>query len=80
MLRYGIRSRLPFETVVASKSGRGKRGRMDAGLVYRNSRPLLRHRRLHRRRAASDGRWHAWLHNCARNHRPGCRSACWDAF
>lgn len=40
VLRYGIRSRLPFETVVASKSGRGKRGRMDAGLVYRNSRPL----------------------------------------
>ncbi|MGF6175196.1 serine hydrolase [Ensifer sp. 4252] len=40
VLRYGIRSRLPFEAVVASKSGRGKRGRMDAGLVYRDGRPL----------------------------------------
>ncbi|WP_457588034.1 serine hydrolase [Ensifer canadensis] len=40
VLRYGIRSRLPFEAVVASKSGRGKRGRMDAGLVYRDGRAL----------------------------------------
>ncbi|WP_457580048.1 serine hydrolase [Ensifer canadensis] len=40
VLRYGIRSRLPFDAVVASKSGRGKRGRMDAGLVYRDGRPL----------------------------------------
>ena len=39
ILRYGIRSRLPFEAVVASKSGRGKRGRMDAGIVYRNGAP-----------------------------------------
>jgi beta-lactamase class A len=41
VLRYGIRSRLPFETLVASKSGRGKRGRMDAGIVYRNKAPLF---------------------------------------
>lgn len=40
ILRYGIRSRLPFDTVVASKSGRGKRGRMDAGLVFRNGAPF----------------------------------------
>lgn len=39
ILRYGIRSRLPFEAMVASKSGRGKRGRMDAGIVYRNGAP-----------------------------------------
>ncbi|MNY16898.1 hypothetical protein D3C86_1501900 [compost metagenome] len=39
ILRYGIRSRLPFEAVVASKSGRGKRGRMDAGIIYRNGAP-----------------------------------------
>lgn len=41
VLRYGIRSRLPFEVVAASKSGRGKRGRMDTGLVYRDNRPLF---------------------------------------
>jgi beta-lactamase class A len=41
VLRYGIHSRLPFETAVASKSGRGKRGRMDAGIVYRNGAPLF---------------------------------------
>lgn len=40
VLRYGIHSRLPFETVVASKSGRGKRGRMDAGIVHRAGTPL----------------------------------------
>ncbi|GHD23186.1 serine hydrolase [Tianweitania populi] len=41
VLRYGLRSRLPFETVTASKSGRGKRGRMDAGVVYRNGAPFF---------------------------------------
>ena len=40
VLRYGIRSRLPFDTVVACKGGRGKRGRMDAGVVYRDGKPL----------------------------------------
>jgi beta-lactamase class A len=40
VLRYGIHSRLPFETVVASKGGRGKRGRMDAGIVFRGGAPF----------------------------------------
>jgi beta-lactamase class A len=40
VLRYGIHSRLPFETTVASKSGRGKRGRMDAGIVYKDGSPF----------------------------------------
>lgn len=40
VLRYGIRSRLPFDAVVASKSGRGRRGRMDSGIIYRNGAPL----------------------------------------
>ncbi len=40
VLRYGIHSRLPFETKVASKGGRGKRGRMDAGVVYREGAPF----------------------------------------
>jgi beta-lactamase class A len=40
VLRYGIHSRLPFETKVASKGGRGKRGRMDAGIVYRDGAPF----------------------------------------
>ena len=40
VLRYGIHSRLPFDTVIASKGGRGKRGRMDAGIVYRDGAPL----------------------------------------
>lgn len=30
---------LPFETRVCNKTGRGKRGRMDVGLVYRGDRP-----------------------------------------
>ncbi|MBB4122001.1 serine hydrolase [Martelella radicis] len=41
VLRYGIHSRLPFDTVIASKGGRGKRGRMDAGIVYRDGAPLF---------------------------------------
>lgn len=41
VLRYGIHSRLPFETVVASKGGRGRRGRMDAGIVYKAGEPLF---------------------------------------
>jgi beta-lactamase class A len=41
VLRYGIHSRLPFETVIASKGGRGKRGRMDAGIVFRNGSPFF---------------------------------------
>jgi len=40
ILRYGISSRLPFETKIASKSGRGKRGRMDAGIVYQDGAPF----------------------------------------
>lgn len=40
ILRYGISSRLPFETRIASKSGRGKRGRMDAGIVYQDGAPF----------------------------------------
>lgn len=40
VLRYGIPSRLPFETVVASKGGRGKRGRMDAGVIFRDGAPF----------------------------------------
>jgi beta-lactamase class A len=40
VLRYGIHSRLPFETEIASKSGRGKRGRMDVGAVFHNGLPL----------------------------------------
>jgi beta-lactamase class A len=39
VLRYGIPSRLPFETVVATKGGRGKRGRMDTGVVFKNGAP-----------------------------------------
>lgn len=41
VLRYGIHSRLPFETVIASKGGRGKRGRMDAGIVFRDGAPFF---------------------------------------
>ncbi|OWV65246.1 serine hydrolase [Rhizobium sp. R339] len=40
VLRYGIPSRLPFETIVASKGGRGKRGRMDTGIVFRDGAPF----------------------------------------
>jgi beta-lactamase class A len=40
VLRYGIHSRLPFEIEIASKSGRGKRGRMDVGAVFHNGLPL----------------------------------------
>jgi len=40
ILRYAIPSRLPFGTVVAHKGGTGKRGRMNAGIVYRNSVPF----------------------------------------
>jgi beta-lactamase class A len=41
VLRYGIRSRLPFDAVIASKSGRGRRGRMDTGIVYRDGAPFF---------------------------------------
>ncbi|MBS0536099.1 MAG: class A beta-lactamase-related serine hydrolase [Proteobacteria bacterium] len=40
ILRYALPSRLPFGTLVAHKSGTGKRGRMDAGIVYRDNAPL----------------------------------------
>lgn len=41
VFRYGIRSRLPFDTVAGSKGGRGKRGRMDSGIVYSGGQPLF---------------------------------------
>jgi len=41
VVRWGIVPGLPFEAVVASKSGRGKRGRMDAGIVYKNGAPFF---------------------------------------
>ncbi len=40
ILRYAIPSRLPFGTVVAHKGGTGKRGRMNAGIVYSDGQPL----------------------------------------
>lgn len=40
ILRYAIPSRLPFGTVVAHKGGTGKRGRMNAGIVYRDGMPF----------------------------------------
>lgn len=40
ILRYAIPSRLPVGTVVAHKGGTGKRGRMNAGIVYRNGAPF----------------------------------------
>lgn len=40
MLRTMIPSLLPYGTRVASKSGRGRRGRMDVGIVYRGEQPL----------------------------------------
>jgi beta-lactamase class A len=40
ILRYAIPSRLPFGTVVAHKGGTGKRGRMNAGIVYREGAPF----------------------------------------
>jgi beta-lactamase class A len=40
IFRYGIPSRLPYDTEIAGKSGRGKRGRMDAGIVFRDGLPL----------------------------------------
>jgi len=40
ILRYAIPSRLPFGTVVAHKGGTGKRGRMNAGIVYRDGQPF----------------------------------------
>src|SRR5260370_26702137 len=36
VLRYGIPSRLPYETEIAGKRGRGKRRRMDCGSVFDN--------------------------------------------
>jgi beta-lactamase class A len=40
ILRYAIPSRLPFGTMVAHKGGTGKRGRMNAGIVYRDGAPF----------------------------------------
>lgn len=39
LLRNMIPSLLPYGTRVASKSGRGRRGRMDIGIVYRSEQP-----------------------------------------
>ena len=39
VLRNGIHSRLPFDTIIASKGGRGRRGRMDSGIVYKHGQP-----------------------------------------
>jgi beta-lactamase class A len=39
ILRTMIPSLLPYGTRVASKSGRGRRGRMDVGIVYRSVQP-----------------------------------------
>ncbi|MCP8884697.1 serine hydrolase [Devosia sp. XJ19-1] len=40
ILRYGIPSRLPYDTKFACKGGRGKRGRMDAGIVFKDGSPI----------------------------------------
>jgi beta-lactamase class A len=40
LLRTMIPSLLPYGTRVAHKTGRGARGRMDAGIVFRGDRPL----------------------------------------
>ncbi|CDZ67275.1 Putative beta-lactamase protein [Neorhizobium galegae bv. orientalis] len=40
ILRYAIPSRLPASTIVAHKGGTGKRGRMNAGIVYRDGTPF----------------------------------------
>ncbi|WP_426959404.1 serine hydrolase [Muricoccus radiodurans] len=40
LLKQLIPSLLPFGTKVAHKTGRGRRGRMDAGIVFRDSAPL----------------------------------------
>jgi beta-lactamase class A len=40
MYRQMIPGLLPFGTKVASKSGRARRGRMDAGLVFHDGTPL----------------------------------------
>lgn len=40
LLRNLIPSQLPYGTKVAHKTGRGRRGRMDAGIVFRGDRPL----------------------------------------
>ncbi len=41
VLRNLIPSLLPFGTKVAHKTGRGRRGRMDAGIVFNGPRPLF---------------------------------------
>lgn len=41
LLRTMIHSLLPFGTKIASKGGRGRRGRMDAGMVFRDGKPLF---------------------------------------
>ncbi|WP_207622593.1 serine hydrolase [Falsiroseomonas algicola] len=41
LLRNLIPNLLPFGTKVAHKTGRGRRGRMDAGIVYDGDRPLF---------------------------------------
>jgi beta-lactamase class A len=40
LLRQLIPSLLPYGTKVAHKTGRGRRGRMDAGIVFRDGAPL----------------------------------------
>lgn len=41
LLRNLIPSQLPYGTKVAHKTGRGRRGRMDAGIVFRDGSPLF---------------------------------------
>ncbi|HEY4252266.1 MAG TPA: serine hydrolase [Roseomonas sp.] len=41
VLRNLMPSQLPYGTKVANKTGRGRRGRMDAGIVFRDGKPIF---------------------------------------